>query len=52
MRGVLGHSFGGKVALELVRGGAAAAVLETLWVATLRPKRERLEEAPGPCWRL
>ena len=43
MRGVLGHSFGGKVALELVRGGAAAAVLETLWVVDSTPEAR----APG-----
>ena len=45
VRGVLGHSFGGKVALELVRGGVgvAAALLETLWVVDSTPEAR----APG-----
>ena len=37
VRGVLGHSFGGKVALEVVRAGDAAGLLETLWVIDSTP---------------
>ena len=59
VRGVLGHSFGGKVALELVRGGGAAAGLETLWVVDSSPEArapggsawavlEALGRTPGP----
>ena len=59
VRGVLGHSFGGKVALELVRGVGAAAVLETLWVVDSTPEARApggsawavlaaLRKAPGP----
>jgi len=59
VRGVLGHSFGGKVALELVRGEDTDAVLETLWVVDSTPDAlapggsawdvvAALERAPGP----
>ena len=59
VRAVLGHSFGGKVALEFARGGGAAGVLETLWVVDSTPDSrapggsawevlEALRGAPGP----
>ena len=52
VRGVLGHSFGGKVALELVRGGLQPRCSKPFGWSTLRPQREHLAEAPGPCWQL
>jgi esterase len=59
VRGVLGHSFGGKVALELVRSHADELGLETLWLVDSPPGArppggsawevlDALRRAPGP----
>jgi esterase len=59
VRGVLGHSFGGKVALELVRSHASELALETLWLVDSPPGARppggsawdvlgALRRAPGP----
>ena len=59
VRGVLGHSFGGKVALELVHRHASELALESLWLVDSPPGArepsgsawtmlEALRRAPGP----
>ncbi|MSR36487.1 MAG: alpha/beta hydrolase [Gemmatimonadetes bacterium] len=59
VRAVLGHSFGGKVALELVRSHAESLALESLWLVDSPPGAhapggsawevlEALRRAPGP----
>lgn len=59
VRGLLGHSFGGKVALELARTEGTALGLETVWLVDSPPESrapggsawgvlDALRRAPGP----